>query len=219
MNSAKIAESVLSSTMEPTEAAIVIGDLLEAGASRSAIWFWSNVFQTWAATVWRGFRTRPRFVLGLAVRGALWQWSFCLLVGGAYMFAIAFACLMVSLPHPELFQEFRSGTFFVVHPAFFVPFDLVPCLAAPFYVGQKIARRAFGLEVPVCITMAIAYLCLCELLFLFFVLLHRHSSIFGHKLERPYVLDLYLIPILLWASSLTGALLVRRRMQAMGAAQ
>jgi hypothetical protein len=215
MDKAKIAESVLSSVMEPAQAAIVTGDLLETGASRSACWFWLNVFQTWAATVWHGFRTRPRIVLGLAVRGALWQYGFSLFVGFAYAFAIAFACLMVSLAHPHLIHEFRNGTLFAVHPACAAPFDLFFFLVAPFYAGRRIARQSFGLDIPVCITMAIAYLCICLVVAALSLWL---SSFTGHPPARrsDFLVLAPLSPLLLWASSLAGAMLVRRRSETAG---
>ena len=79
MRNAAIAEWILSLTMAPDRASAAVGDLLEEGASRGVLWFWSNALRTASSHVWRDLRAAPLRMLVLAFAGALTHIVFCLL--------------------------------------------------------------------------------------------------------------------------------------------
>jgi hypothetical protein len=136
MDKGTIAESILSLAMEPTQAAIVTGDLIEADASRNPVWFWSNVFQTLMAAAWREAKKQPIFVLSLAVRGALVQQALTMPFG----FALVYTVL-----------KFSWGRRLLVFPIY-----TFLGLTIPFYSGQWIARRSLSKDFAVCAAMALA---------------------------------------------------------------
>lgn len=87
MNRSNTAEWLLSLAMEPSQAASVIGDLLEAGGSRGSGWFWSNVVRTLIGAAWQDFREHPFLVAGLATLGVLMKYSLSVAVGIVASFA------------------------------------------------------------------------------------------------------------------------------------
>jgi hypothetical protein len=156
MDKAKIAEWILSLAMEPAQAGSVVGDLLEAGATRNVAWFWSNVFQTLAVRVWRDVKTEPRFVAGLAIRGALVQ--------AAFSFFGLMICMIVCVPL-VLIGRFIFLTFYMDHLPwhhhnvaliFSVLLIMVSMVIGPsYYVGRWIARRSLGKDIAVCLSMIV----------------------------------------------------------------
>jgi hypothetical protein len=157
MDKATIAESILSLAMEPTQAAIVTGDLIEASASRNPVWLWSNVFQTLIATVWRDTRQHPLFVLGLAARGTL------VLFGLSVLFSIAchigfslMGCVFARLSHaPWDFSKHTSDyhSWRIAH----ISWDRLVRRASGFliffFVGRGIARRSRGNDIAACVAL------------------------------------------------------------------
>jgi hypothetical protein len=144
MGKDKIAERILSLVMEPTEASSLVGDLLETGASRSAIWFWLNVFRTLAAAVWGDCKGHPLFVVGIAFLGTLVHFATAF-IGGLLcaLFIIAAGALS---SHPHLAQE---------HPWLLFPGLIVTGGVAPLYAGRWIARFSLGKDAAVCVAMVI----------------------------------------------------------------
>ncbi len=138
MDKGKIAEGFISLVMEREQAATVVGDLLEAGASRSIGWFWSNVFRTCTASVWRDAKSDPGFVLSRAVLGVLVNAS---------------GCAAVSLAMAVLKRVVISG--FSIHETYSWGFaeEVIIVSAGAFRAGGWIVRFSLGKEVAVCVAM------------------------------------------------------------------
>jgi hypothetical protein len=141
MDKAKIAEWILALAMEPAQAASVVGDLLETGTARSMSWFWSNVFQTLAATAWRDAKIQPLFIVSLAIRGVLMECSFSLL-----------AMLVASIGDVAFAGMFLHG-----HPTqdplWLFTTRPVPVFVVSYFAGQWIAQRSSGKEITACLAM------------------------------------------------------------------
>jgi hypothetical protein len=199
MDKGKIAERVLSVAMDPVRAAAVSGDLLEAGGSRNSLWFWSNVFQTFLAIVWRDARARPLFVIGLAVRGAVVQCAIC--------FSVALPIVELTVSHQSLAQK---------HPLWFIPFGLVYDIFAPYYAGRWVAKRSLGKELAICVVMTIVAPFIIAGTSLPLTWVVSLINGYGHMESAALWLHWWEIGFLL--PYLAGALLVRRRRQMAGAA-
>ena len=137
MDKGKIAEWFISLVMERPQAASVVGDLLETGASRSGGWFWSNVFRTWIATAWRDGRSQPRFVFGIAALGAVVQYGASIVCSLTWVFADWGFSHLFPVP---------PGTSGLV---------LLTSVVSPFYAGRWIARVSHGRDVAICAAMVI----------------------------------------------------------------
>ena len=70
MNTASIAEWILSRFTAPERAASIIGDLTESAASSNVVWFWWSVLQTALSLFGHSLRTNPA---GTARRVFLWS--------------------------------------------------------------------------------------------------------------------------------------------------
>jgi hypothetical protein len=202
MDKGRLAEWILTLAMEPAKAASVIGDLQETGASRDAGWFWSNVFQTLAATVWNDIKTQPLFVVGLAARGALLLCAFLLSVFYARGFIFGFVRATASHSH------------LAHHPKEWLwPAMRGISLLATFYVGRWTARRSLGRVIFACAAMAMVYP---FVYYGFTVLWKEWPSLLTHReLTMPPFWNFWYH----WREAgfylafLVGALLVRRRWQ------
>jgi hypothetical protein len=199
MDKGKIAEWFISLVMERTQAASVVGDLLEIGASQSAAWFWSNVFRTWAANVWRSGKSEPRFVFGIATLGTLIEVGLCYI--GSITFALGLNVVINEASLPLSIQYM---------PALLLARNLVINLGSSFYAGRWIARYARGREVAVCAAMVIigpvVASGLCALCWCLFSLKESPAPRFVFVWWNWWV-------ILCFAPRLLGAVLVRSRTQ------
>lgn len=204
MDKGKIAEMLLSLVMDPVRAAGVSGDLLEAGASRNGFWFWSNVFQTFLATIWRETKAWPLFVLGLAIRGALAQ---C-----AIAFSVALPIIAVTSSHQRMAHEHP----FFWYPLLAISLGSVNVLVAPFFAGRWVAKRSLGKEFAICIAMTMVspfVIAGMSIPFVWVVSLMSGQVYTGHTFLWLRWWEMgFLLPYL------TGALLVRRRRQLTAAA-
>jgi hypothetical protein len=140
MDKEKFAERLLSMAMEPAQAASVVGDLLEASSSRNVIWFWTNVFQTFAATIWRDVKAQPLFIVRVAAYGMLAQIGLGMIV--------AMACALVIFVASRFIPHLVGYAW--AYPLFFVS-QLLP----PFYAGRWIALKSSGKDVAICVAMTV----------------------------------------------------------------
>jgi hypothetical protein len=140
MDSAKIAEGILSLAMKPAQAAAVTGDLLESSRSRDGLWFWSNVFQALSATVWCDFKSQPFSVLWLGVQAWVMKCFFDLFVVMAYLIVVGGVGHLANL-HP------------LSSPTWISLMEMLGLLAAPYYTGRYIAQTSSGKDLAVCIAM------------------------------------------------------------------
>ncbi|HVW19992.1 MAG TPA: hypothetical protein VG838_12565 [Opitutaceae bacterium] len=140
MDKGKIAEWFISLVMEREQAAAIVGDLLEAGASKSVGWFWSNVLRTWAMSVWRDVRSHPGFVLGLAMLG--------ILVNAA-------GCFVASLAMALLERTIWAGLSGWEASLWLFAERLLVVSVGAFAAGRWIARFSLGKEVAVCLAMVL----------------------------------------------------------------
>ena len=130
MDRSKNAEIVLSLAMEPGQAASIGGELREIGSSRDLTWFWSNVFQTLAASIWRGAKTPPLIVQCHAIGGCLvglaasvfWGLVYIAVIGFLFAFLVqihVFAVLPLAVlstsPVGELIASYVSGKWVARH--------------------------------------------------------------------------------------------------------
>jgi hypothetical protein len=144
MDKGRIAEWFVSLVMDRPQATCVVGDLMEDGASRSAGWFWTNVFRICAASIWRDGKSEPRFVLGLAALGILLEVGLCFL--GSVSIALVVGALASAVSLPLSIQDTRS---------FLLVRLLVIFLGSSFYAGRWVARYALGMEMAVCVAMVV----------------------------------------------------------------
>jgi hypothetical protein len=199
MDKGKIAEGLLALVMDPVRAASVSGDLLEAGASRTGFWFWSNVLQTVLATIWREVKAWPIFVLGLAIRGALVQ--------SAIAYFVALPIVAVTISH----QRMAHAHPFLWYPLLAMALGSVNLLVAPFFAGRWVARCSLGKEFAVCIAMTlVAPFVIAGISFPFVWVV---SLVSGQVYPRNVFLWLRWWELGFLLPYLTGALLVRRRRQ------
>jgi len=146
MDRGRIAEGVLSLAMEPGRAASVSGDLLETGAARGPVWYWSNLARTVAGTVGRDLGERPLFFAGLAARAALLLCALLLLVGRArglvfgWVRSVAADSMLAHHPKEWLWPAVRLAS-----------------LLATFAAGRWSARRSRGRDVAACVAMSIVF--------------------------------------------------------------
>jgi hypothetical protein len=194
MDKGKIAEGFISLVMERAQAASVVGDLLETSTSRSTFWFWSNVFRTWTANVWRDGISHPRFVFGVAAYGTLLHVGIGLAV--SIFFGIGIPIITFGLSHPQMFQV-MSSLMFVER--------LIVILGCPFFIGRWIARFSSGKDVAVCVAMAIltpiAFAVLSVALWFYFVVIQGRPpqmftwwSSWEMWFFVPYLLGAVLVP-------------------------
>src|SRR5580658_6555833 len=145
MRKTRIAEWVLSLVTSPERAASTIGDLMEDGVTRGALWFWTGVGRTALSTLWRTFVPGWPRILGLAGRGLLLE-----LLGMIAMIAI-----------PVLAPAVLTGVSVGLgHPTLFVPPDRLldafwwaGFVCASFGVGWWMARRAPEQELAACLAL------------------------------------------------------------------
>ena len=138
MDKGALAERILGLVMPPPTARSLVGDLLEIQSSPPGGRFWLGVSQIFVATVWCDLREHPAFVLGLACRGALYQF----VVAASALFALQGAAAIA----PAL--RLAPG-----HPSWFL-LSLMLVLVGPLLAGRWIARRTWGREIAVCVVMA-----------------------------------------------------------------
>lgn len=131
------AEKLLALAMEPARASDVTGDLLELSAN-GRVWFWPAVFRALVSITVVELKTRPRFYVGLAIRGSLVQSAIALAVTCPYTF----------------------GKFFFSYPGYldrgwfdFIGFVLV--ILAPLIAGHWTVRRAPGRRLAVCLALGV----------------------------------------------------------------
>jgi hypothetical protein len=207
MDKGGIAEWGLSQAMEPAQAAGVIGDLLETGAARTDLWFWSNVLQTLAATVWRDVKAQPLFVIGLAARGALVLCILLFFVLEAR--GVAFGLATSLLSHSRAAEQPKEWLW---------PVMRIVSLLATLYAGRWIALRSSGKDLAVCVAMSIVFPFVD---YGFDALLAWCSSFLA---QREFLLPPFWRFWYYWrevgsmAAFLAGVALVRRRRQIPGAA-
>lgn len=147
MDKARVAEWALGPAVGPPQAAGVVGDLLETGAERGAVWFWSSVARTAAGAVWGDLRSQPFFYLGLALRGAVLLCAVLVSVWQARVMAFDF--VRASLSH---------SSFLVRHPKEWLwPAVRAASLLGTAYAGRWVARRSLGRPAAVCLAMAFVY--------------------------------------------------------------
>jgi len=135
MAKGRTAEKILALAMEPARASDMTGDLLELTAT-GRIWFWPAVFRALISITAVELKTRPRFYLGLAVRGSLVQSAIALTVTCPYSIGKLFFSYPVAL---------NRGWFD------FIGFVLV--VLAPLYAGHWTVRRAPNRRLAVCVAL------------------------------------------------------------------
>ncbi len=202
MDKGKIAEWFMSLVLERPQAATIVGDLLETGAARGAAWFWSNVFRTWCASVWRDGKSQPRFILGIATLGLLVQFA------AGFTWSLTHSMLTRLSPWDRPSWLGAAFQLWMVVP--------VITVLSGFFVGRWVARFSRGRDVAICMAMV----CLEPLAFnVIFLLVRVYFSLVGlpkpdplHFIWRDGWIVLSFIPYLL------GAILVRQRLQAASAA-
>src|SRR5262249_11743985 len=69
MHSIHIAEWILRLVTSQDRAASAVGDLVEQGAARGMVWFWSCVLRTAASLLWRDLADHPVRVAAVALLG------------------------------------------------------------------------------------------------------------------------------------------------------
>jgi hypothetical protein len=136
MTKGRTAEKILALAIEPGRASDVTGDLLELNAN-GRVWFWPAVFHALISISVVELKTRPRFYLGLAMRGSLVQSGI----------AIAVTC------------PYTLGKYFFSYPAYldrgwFDFIGLVLWILAPLIAGCWTLRRAPGRRLAVCLALA-----------------------------------------------------------------
>lgn len=151
MDKATLAEKALEPAVGPAQAPEVVGDLLEAGARRSAGWFWSNVARTFAGAVWGDLRARPFFYASVAARSALPLGLAFVVIGHTRGWALRLARTL-----------FVHSPFFGHHPKEWLwPALQIAAALATFAAGRGIARRSGGKDAVACAAMALVFPFVC----------------------------------------------------------
>jgi hypothetical protein len=157
LNSAEVAQWILSLVTAPDRAASTVGDLMEDAAVRGVWWFWLGVFRTTLSLLWQEIAENPARMAGLAVRGVILDVTF---VGASFVGMVLVFGFVGGLVGMGMSAE---G---VVAPSSnFIPswwlrwlgglmsfFLVVGC---DFQVGRWIARRAPGKEIAACLAMIV----------------------------------------------------------------
>jgi hypothetical protein len=162
MRSARVAEWILSQVLPPERAVSTVGDWMEDKAERGGLWFWSSVFRTVLSRVWSDFAESPGFMVGLALRGWLYEfWLIaCISVG---LISILVPVVLLS---GYLARQLHWHPSWPDHASKQVLIALGGQVSAgwcQFQAGRWIARRAPGKElaagVAACLTpMALFFL-------------------------------------------------------------
>lgn len=147
MDRGQFAEWALAPAMGPVRAEGVVGDLLEGEAARGPAWFWSNVLQALAGSVWGDVAARPLYFARLASRGALLLCASLFVIWRARILATEY--VRASFPHTH---------FLVRHPKEWLwPAMQAVSLLATFGAGRWAARRSLGNDLAVCLAMALVF--------------------------------------------------------------
>jgi len=146
MRSARVAEWILSQVLPPDRAASTVGDWMEDTTDRGPVWFWSCVLRTVLWRVWGDFAASPGFMVGLALRGFLYElW---LTLGISWLFSV-----FIMVPGILLAGFFAHELHW--HPSWLIHFPTQILGAVigqtwigwcDFQTGRWIARRAPGRE-------------------------------------------------------------------------
>jgi hypothetical protein len=127
-----IAEWILATVTEPERAATIVGDLLEAPATREGARFWFPVLRSAGSLLWGGFAAGPRRMLSLA--GQAW------LLLSTQLLAVT---LLAGATAGHL------GAWFWIYK----PLTAAASLGIAYRIGRWTARRAPGRELSACLAL------------------------------------------------------------------
>jgi len=202
MDKSKLAEKILSLVMEPLQAAAVVGDLLEARPARSALWFWTNVGQTFCATLGRSLARRPGFVLGVAALTVLREIYYSVLLGlGALVVLCAWNFIATPNGTPIGAPAFFYYANFACRP-------IAAFLAARWMVGFWTTGFSKGGDLGAWMMMILLRPLMAYLLSL---VITRVIWLFFHGVQMPPFTLWHWWSGELWLAGLVGLALERRR--------
>jgi hypothetical protein len=150
MRKTQIAEWILSLVTSPERAASTIGDLMEDGATRNALWFWMCVGRTALSSLWRTFVPGWPRLIALAGLGVLLE--FLGMIAVFVIPGLVSATLTgMSIPsgHPVLFSA-------VLTPARLLFIWNAGFACVDFGVSWWMARRSPKQEFAACVALIAA---------------------------------------------------------------
>ena len=141
MHSIHIAEWILALVTTRDRAASTVGDLMEGSAARGVAWFWSGVFRTAAALLWRDVAEHPARLIALAFLGLAAEIAMEFLAACLPGLALLWGVATGNLPHYDsiLWKLWPTGS--------------VP--VSSLLIGRMLARWAPGRELAACVVYAI----------------------------------------------------------------
>jgi|SRR5579862_9623741 len=142
MHSMHIAEWILGLVTSRDRAASTVGDLVEVGADRGVIWFWSGILRTAASLVWRGFAENPVRVMGVAFLGLAVD--------------VTASVLLAAVSGIVFFFAARNGHQAQLNSAWCTIGLEAPVLVISLWIGRILARWAPGRELSACLAYGIA---------------------------------------------------------------
>jgi hypothetical protein len=137
MRNIHIAEWILGLVSNRDRAACAVGDLVEAGAQRGVVWFWSRILRIAASFLWRGVAENPVRIGGVAFLGLAVDVAASLLV--AAVLGVVF------------FVAARNGIQVQSNSVWWTIGLDAPTLFLSLFIGRMLARWAPGRELSACL--------------------------------------------------------------------
>lgn len=152
MRKPDIAEWILSLTTTPERASSTAGDLLEEATTRGTVWFWASLVRTTASLVWRSWTEAPLTMASVALRATLLQIGVLIgvLAATTAVSLIFVAALLLFSVKPELVVKVPGSDSLWIEMTVW-GIAIVMAAFGAFIIGQWIARRSRGQELPACI--------------------------------------------------------------------
>lgn len=141
MHRIRIAEWILRQATSEDRAASTAGDLTEEAATRGGVWFWSALFRTGAALIWREVADAPARVTGAAILGLTVD--------------VVASLLLAALSGAAFFVAAWSGHHVASNSMWWrIGLDAPP-LVLSLAIGRMLARWAPDRELGACLAYAI----------------------------------------------------------------